>query len=113
MKNIFIIVLSSITLFLGFNFLTFIDRSFIELNEKNLQYLLILNILLLLLLFVFIFLKLKDQLRLILTKMVLNQIKDILIFFTFHLNSFNSYFDFFSFFTLLWRNILTKKLQQL
>ena len=51
-KNIFIIFLSSITLFLGFlTFLTFIDRSFIELSQKNLQYLLILNILLLLALF--------------------------------------------------------------
>ena len=40
-KNIFIIVLSTITLFLGFlTFLTFIDRSFIELNQNNLQYLL-------------------------------------------------------------------------
>jgi len=34
-KNIFIIVLSSITLIVGFlTFLTFIDRGFIELNEK-------------------------------------------------------------------------------
>ena len=44
-KNIFIIILSSITLFIGFlTFLTFIDRGFIELNQNNLQYLLILNI---------------------------------------------------------------------
>ena len=63
-KNIFIIILSSITLFLGFlTFLTFIDRSFIELNQKNLQYLLILNILLLLLLFVFIFLEVKRSIK--------------------------------------------------
>ncbi len=63
-KNIFIIVLSTITLFLGFlTFLTFIDRSFIELNQKNLQYLLILNILLLLLLFVFTFLEVKKSIR--------------------------------------------------
>ena len=48
-KNIFIIILSSITLFIGFlTFLTFIDRSFVELNQKNLQNLLILNILVLL-----------------------------------------------------------------
>ena len=54
-KNIFIIILSSITLFIGFlTFLTFIDRSFIVLNEKNLQYLFILNIFLLILLFLFI-----------------------------------------------------------
>ena len=63
-KNIFIIILSSITLFLGFlTFLTFIDRSFIELNQKNLQYLLIVNILLLLSLFIFIFLEVKKSIR--------------------------------------------------
>ena len=63
-KNIFIIFLSSITLFLGFlTFLTFIDRSFIELNQKNLQYLLILNILLLLSLFVLIFLEVKKSIK--------------------------------------------------
>ncbi len=63
-KNIFIIILSSITLFLGFlTFLTFIDRSFIELNQKNLQNLLIVNILLLLSLFVLIFLEIKKSIR--------------------------------------------------
>ena len=63
-KNIFIIVLSTITLFLGFlTFLTFIDRSFIELNQNNLQYLLIINILLLLALFAFIFFEVKKSIR--------------------------------------------------
>ena len=63
-KNIFIIILSSITLFVGFlTFLTFIDRSFIELNQSNLQYLLISNILLLFLLFVFIFLEIKRSIK--------------------------------------------------
>ena len=63
-KNIFIIILSSITLFIGFlTFLTFIDRSFIELNQSNLQYLLILNILLLFLLFVFIFIEIKKSIK--------------------------------------------------
>ena len=63
-KNIFIIILSSITLFIGFlTFLTFIDRGFIELNQKNLQYLLILNIFLLFLLFVFIFIEIKKTIR--------------------------------------------------
>ena len=63
-KNIFIIILSSITLFIGFlTFLTFIDRSFIELNQKNLQYLLILNIFLLFLLFVFIFVEIKNSIK--------------------------------------------------
>ena len=63
-KNIFIIILSSITLFVGFlTFLTFIDRSFIELNQSNLQYLLISNIVLLFLLFVFIFIEIKKSIR--------------------------------------------------
>ena len=63
-KNIFIIILSSITLFIGFlTFLTFIDRSFIELNQNNLQYLLILNIFLLFLLFIFIFIEIKKSIR--------------------------------------------------
>ena len=63
-KNIFIIILSSITLFIGFlTFLTFIDRSFIELNQKNLQYLLVLNIFLLFLLFIFIFNEIKKSIR--------------------------------------------------
>ena len=63
-KNIFIIILSSITLFIGFlTFLTFIDRSFIELNQNNLQYLLILNIFLLILLFLFIFVEIQRSIK--------------------------------------------------
>jgi two-component system, NtrC family, nitrogen regulation sensor histidine kinase NtrY len=63
-KNIFIIIISSITLFIGFlTFLTFIDRSFVELNQYNLQYLLILNIFLLFLLFIFIFNEIKKSIR--------------------------------------------------
>ena len=63
-KNIFIIILSSITLFLGFlTFLTFIDRSFLELNQDNLQYLLIINIFLLVLLFAFIFIEIKKSIK--------------------------------------------------
>ncbi len=63
-KNIFIIILSSITLFIGFlTFLTFIDRSFVELNQKNLQNLLILNIFLLFLLFLFIFNEIKKSIK--------------------------------------------------
>ncbi len=63
-KNIFIIILSIITLFIGFlTFLTFIDRSFVQLNQNNLQYLLILNILLLFLLFVFIFIEIKKSIK--------------------------------------------------
>ena len=63
-KNTFIIFLSSITLFIGFlTFLTFIDRSFIELNQSNLQYLLISNILLLFLLFALIFFEIKKSIK--------------------------------------------------
>ena len=63
-KNIFIFTLSSITLFIGFlTFLTFIERSFIELNQNNLQYLLIINILLLFLLFLSIFKEIKNSIK--------------------------------------------------
>ncbi len=63
-KNIIIIILFLITLFVGFfTFLTFIDRSFIDLNQQNLQYLLILNILLLILLFFFVFFEIKKSIK--------------------------------------------------
>ncbi len=63
-KNSLIIILFVITLFIGFStFLTFIDKSFIELNQVNLQYLLILNIFLLFLLFIFIFFEIKKSIR--------------------------------------------------
>ena len=63
-KNIFIIILFTITLFIGFvTFLTFIDKSFIQLTQNNLQYLLILNIGLLALLFGFIFFEVKKTIK--------------------------------------------------
>ena len=63
-KNTIIIILFLITLFVGFfTFLTFIDKSFIDLNQKNLQYLLISNIFLLILLFVFIFFEIKRSIN--------------------------------------------------
>jgi two-component system nitrogen regulation sensor histidine kinase NtrY len=63
-KNIYIIILFIITLFIGFlTFLTFIDKSFIDLSEKNLQFLLILNIFFLFLLFVFIFREIKSAIK--------------------------------------------------
>jgi len=63
-KNSLIIILFIITLFIGFfTFLTFIDKSFIELNQQNLQYLLVLNIFLLLLLFVFIFIEIRKSIK--------------------------------------------------
>tara|TARA_B100001057_G_scaffold499142_1_gene608705 strand:- start:535 stop:2316 length:1782 start_codon:yes stop_codon:yes gene_type:complete len=55
-KNIYLIFLFIITLSVGFiTFLTFIDKGLVELSNKNLQFLLILNIVLLFILFIFIF----------------------------------------------------------
>ncbi len=63
-KNLIIIILFLITLFVGFfTFLTFIDKSFIQLNQFNLQYLLIGNILLLFSLFIFVFFEIKKSIR--------------------------------------------------
>ena len=63
-KNIFIIVLFTVTLAVGFlTFLTFIDKSFIKLNDQNLQYLLIFNIGLLILLFIMIFIEVRSSLK--------------------------------------------------
>ena len=82
-KNIFIIILSSITLFIGFlTFLTFIDRSFIELNQNNLQYLLIVNIFLLILLFVFIFLEVKRSIKIDIDKDGLKSNKRYITYFS-------------------------------
>ena len=82
-KNIIIIILSSITLFLGFlTFLTFIDRSFVELNEKNLQYLLISNIFLLILLFIFIFVEVKNSIKIDIDKDGLTSNKKYITYFS-------------------------------
>ena len=63
-KNIYIILLFFITLSIGFlTFLTFIDKGYIELSDRNLQYLLILNIILLFLLFIFIFFEIKKTIK--------------------------------------------------
>ena len=63
-KNIYLIVLFIITLSIGFlTFLTFIDKGFVELNDRNLQYLLVLNIILLISLFVFIFLEIQRAIK--------------------------------------------------
>ncbi len=64
-KNILIIILFLITLSTGFfTFLTFIDKSLIDLNQQNLQYLLISNIFLLILLFFFVFFEIKKSIKL-------------------------------------------------
>ena len=63
-KNIFIILIFFVTLFVGFiTFLTFIDKSFIELNDKNLQILLFGNIVLLLFFFIYVFFEIKKSIR--------------------------------------------------
>jgi len=63
-KNIFISLIFIVTLSIGFlTFLTFIDKSFIELNEFNLQFLLILNVALLLIFFIIIFVEVKNSLK--------------------------------------------------
>ena len=63
-KNIFIGLIFIITLSVGFlTFLTFIDKSFIELNESNLQFLLILNVVLLIIFFFIIFNGVKNSLK--------------------------------------------------
>ncbi len=63
-KNIFISLIFIITLFLGFiTFSTFLDKSFIKLNDENLQLLLIVNIAFLILFFSVIFLEVKNSLK--------------------------------------------------
>ena len=63
-KNLFIVIIFIITLLLGFvTFLTFLDKSFIKLNDQNLQYLLLSNILLLIIFFLFIYLEVKNSIK--------------------------------------------------
>ena len=57
-KNKIIIFIFSITLFLGIiTFLTFIDRSFIKLNDTNLQNLLIIDLVVIIIFFILIFIE--------------------------------------------------------
>ncbi len=63
-RNLFIIIIFFLTLFLSFiTFLTFIDRSFIKLNDQNIQIVLILNILFLFLFFILIFVDIKNSIK--------------------------------------------------
>ena len=63
-KNIFICVIFIVTLSIGFlTFLTFINKSFLELNQNTLQSLLISNVVLLLIFFVLIYLEIKNSLK--------------------------------------------------
>ena len=63
-RNLFIIIIFLLTILLSFiTFLTFIDRSFIELNDRNLQLVLILNIIFLFIFFVLIFIDIKNSIK--------------------------------------------------
>jgi two-component system, NtrC family, nitrogen regulation sensor histidine kinase NtrY len=63
-KNIIIAIIFVITLFIGFlTFLTFINKSFIKLNDTNLEILLIINIIFLIIFFITIFLQVKNSLK--------------------------------------------------
>ena len=63
-RNLFIVIIFIITISLAFiTFLTFINKSFIELTEDNLQLLLIFNIIILLLFFILIFIDIKNSIN--------------------------------------------------
>ena len=63
-RNLFIIIIFLLTLIVGFvTFLTFIDKSFLELNNSNLKNLLFANIFLLLLFFFIIFKEAKNSIK--------------------------------------------------
>ena len=63
-RNIFVVVIFFVTFILGFiTFLTFIEKSFVNISDKNLKYLLFIDIFLLLLFFLLIFLEIKNSLK--------------------------------------------------
>ncbi len=63
-RNLFIIVIFIFTILLAFlTFLTFIGKSFIDLSENNLQYLLIVNLILLIIFFILIFTDIKNSVK--------------------------------------------------
>ena len=63
-RNLFITIVFIFTLSMGFiTFLTFIDKSFIPLNEKNLQNLLIADSILLVIFFLIIFIEVKNSFK--------------------------------------------------
>jgi len=87
-KNIFLILIFITALSVGFvTFLTFIDKSFISLNDNNLQLLLICNLALLIIFFLIIFFEIKNSLN-----------KNIN---TSDISSHRKYIAFFAFFTLI------------
>ena len=63
-RNLFITLIFLFTLTIGFiTFLTFIDKSFVKLNDLNLQILLIFNGILLLVFFIMIFIEVKNSIK--------------------------------------------------
>ena len=63
-RNLFIVTIFILTISLAFlTFLTFIDKSFIKLNEDNLEILLISNIILVFVFFVLIFIDIKNSIK--------------------------------------------------
>ncbi len=63
-RNLFIIIIFVLTISLAFlTFLTFIDKSFIKLNEENLEILLISNILFVFIFFILIFIDIKNSIK--------------------------------------------------
>ncbi len=63
-RNLFIIIIFVLTVLLSFiTFLTFIDKSFIKLNEYNLQLVLITNIIFLFFFFILIFIDIKNSIK--------------------------------------------------
>jgi two-component system nitrogen regulation sensor histidine kinase NtrY len=63
-RNLFIIIIFIVTLSLAFlTFLTFIDKSFIDLNDNNLQNLLIFNFVLLIFFFILIYVDIKNSIK--------------------------------------------------
>ena len=63
-RNLFILIIFFFTLSLGFlTFLTFIDKSFFQLSDKNLNYLLIADIILLIIFFIIIFNEVKNSIK--------------------------------------------------
>ena len=63
-KNIFILIIFFTTLFLGFiTFFTFLDKSFINLSQQNLKYILYANIIFLVIFFVLIFKEISSSIK--------------------------------------------------
>ena len=63
-RNIFILIIFFTTLLLGFiTFFTFLDKSFINLTQQNLKYLLYANILFLIIFFVLIFKEISNSIK--------------------------------------------------